>query len=275
MKNKTKIIKALILVGATLLVLNVITPNVVMAQEEFVTLASYETRYGDYGRYRGRAHNIRRSAELVSGFIISPGERFSFNQAVGRRTHSRSFRMAPVIASGRMELDIGGGVCQVATTIYAAALFAGLTIIEQHPHSHIVSYVQAGLDATVDWGTKDLIIENPFLFPVTILVRTYRGEQPAEERVIVKIIAPERVYEVLITRIQRHLADFNTIVEVDETLEPEQRHVIEPGAPRIWVVLRQTLVPINEQYENRAERREALYEASDRIVRVGVAEQKE
>lgn len=259
--------KVLAFVGALLL-----APNIAMAQEEPTTLASFETRYGDYGRYRGRAHNIRRSVEFINGFVISPGERFSFNEVVGQRTRSRGFRRAPVIVNGRMERGYGGGVCQTATTVYAAALYAGLDIIEQHPHSRVAPYVPAGLDATVDWGSKDLIIENNFSFPVTLLARTYRGDRPAEERVVVDFIAAERIYEVTIRRTQRRLSGFNTVIQIDQSLEPGQRRVVEPGTPRVWVAVRRTLQAVDEEHESREERREALYEASDRIVRLGPEE---
>jgi len=250
-------------------VLGVVFSLPVNVQAQTVELSSIETRYGDYGRYRGRAHNIRRTAEIISTIRLEPGEQFSFNNIVGERTRSRGFRQAPVIISGRMERDYGGGICQTASTIYAAAMYAGLTIIEQHPHSRISTYIRPGLDATVDWGSKDLVIENPYPFPVTMTVSTHEGTREAEEFVRVVFTAPRAVPEVTVRVFRRVLESYNTVEENDHNLDPGQRRVEEPGTPKVYVVVRRSFETVEGFTERARERNALIYEASDRIIRVG------
>lgn len=242
-------------------------PFTVHAQE--VELATFETNYGDYGRYRGRAHNIRRTAEIIATTTLQPGERFSFNTAVGRRTRRRGFREAPVIIAGRMERGYGGGVCQSASTIYAAALHAGLTIVEHYPHSRTSAYIRPGLDATVDWGSKDLVLENPFDFPVSITTSIHPGQRPAEEILRVSITAPRRSHLVEVNIFVRRLSGFSTVVVDDPTLEPGQRRVDEPGTPRVYVSVRRTFQSLEGGTARPDERYELTYESSARRIRVG------
>ncbi len=121
-------------------------------------LASYET---DFSHKRGpRIHNIRRAAAYLDGSVLSPGEVLSFNHTVGRRTHQRGFIDAPVIINDEMESGVGGGVCQVATTLHAAAVLGGLKIVERRSHSRPSGYAPLGLDATVIDGKVDLRVKN-------------------------------------------------------------------------------------------------------------------
>jgi vancomycin resistance protein YoaR len=97
------------------------------------------------GGSAGRTDNLYVAAKYMNGLILAPGDVFSFNRETGPRTFERGYSMAPVVGG----MGIGGGVCQVATTIYNTALEAGLEIIERHPHSIQVGYVRPGRDATV------------------------------------------------------------------------------------------------------------------------------
>lgn len=96
-----------------------------------------------------RNHNIRLSLSKFNGMILRPGQSFSFNDVVGPRTLKAGFREALEYAYGNLEIGIGGGVCQASTTLYQAALTAGLTISKRYPHSGPVDYTQLGQDATV------------------------------------------------------------------------------------------------------------------------------
>lgn len=239
------------------------------ATSQDIVLSTYETSYGDYGRYRGRAHNIRHASSFISAVTLQPGERFSFNETVGQRTRNRGFRRAPVIISGRMVPDYGGGVCQLASTIYAAALYAGLTIIEHHPHSRISSYIRPGLDATVDWNSKDLVLENPFSFPVTIYSIIVHGRSSAEEIIHIDIEGSQRPYNVRLQFYRRRLSTFTTIEEVDQNLRPGTRRIEEPGTPRMYVVVRRFFETEQGSSLREQERFEFIYEASNRIVLIG------
>lgn len=116
----------------------------------------------------GRNTNLELAAGFVSGTVLEPGESFSFNNVVGRRTWDRGFREGAIFIGGARQPGIGGGVCQVSTTIFAAALNAGMTITERHQHTLTVDYIDTGLDAAVLWGSQDFRFRNDLDVPVTI-----------------------------------------------------------------------------------------------------------
>ena len=107
-----------------------------------------------------RISNIRLAMSIINGTRLKPGETFSFNEVVGERTRDRGFKMATAYSSGTVTEEVGGGICQVSTTLFNAAVKADLKINERHPHSLTVSYVDLGKDAAVDWGNKDLKFTN-------------------------------------------------------------------------------------------------------------------
>jgi hypothetical protein len=140
-------------------------PEIVI--EEFgEVLASHRTEYRNV--QRGRQRNIERAAELIDGLVIEPGAEFSFNEAVGNRTIERGFRQATEIMNGDLVDGIGGGVCQTAGTLHAAAYMAGLEITEHHHHSRESEYIDLGLDAMVTWQDNDLRFKNDLPFRVRI-----------------------------------------------------------------------------------------------------------
>lgn len=107
-----------------------------------------------------RLSNIRLALSAINGTYLDPGESFSFNEVVGRRTTDRGYKTAAAYSSGKVTEEVGGGICQVSTTLFNAAVKADLKIDERHPHSLTVSYVDLGKDAAVDWGNKDLKFTN-------------------------------------------------------------------------------------------------------------------
>ncbi len=107
-----------------------------------------------------RLSNIRLAVSIINGTCLRPGERFSFNETVGQRTAARGFKVATAYSGGSVTEEVGGGICQVSTTLFNAAVKADLEINERHPHSLTVSYVDLGKDAAVDWGGKDLKFTN-------------------------------------------------------------------------------------------------------------------
>lgn len=115
-----------------------------------------------------RAENLRLAAEEIDGVVIQPGETFSFNDHVGDVEQDPRYRDAPVIVGGETVEGAGGGICQVSTALYIAALKADLEIVERHPHSIASDYAPIGLDATLVYGTMDLRIKNAGDAPVRI-----------------------------------------------------------------------------------------------------------
>jgi vancomycin resistance protein YoaR len=133
-------------------------------------ISRYETIYGGDPN---RIHNVQLVARLIDGKLIAPGATFSFNHATGARTASKGFLEAPVIINGEVTTGLGGGVCQVSTTVFNAAYEAGLKITERTNHALYISHYPQGRDATVDYPDVDLKFVNDTRH--WILLRTFVG----------------------------------------------------------------------------------------------------
>ncbi|MFH0801380.1 MAG: VanW family protein [bacterium] len=129
-------------------------------------IANYSTELA--GRDSAQRKNISLGAEKLDGLILSPGEIFSFNASVGKRLRQSGYRDAPAILNGGVFESPGGGLCQLSSTLYNAALLADLKIIERHPHFFRVRSVPPGRDAAVLYDTCDLKFRNPFPSPISI-----------------------------------------------------------------------------------------------------------
>lgn len=112
--------------------------------------------------------NVRIALDAFNGVIVNPGERLSFNDIVGPRTEENGFKMATEFAGDTTTLNYGGGICQASSTLYNALTTSGMTIVERHPHSMTVSYVDPSRDAAVEYGTKDLVFQNDSDYPIYI-----------------------------------------------------------------------------------------------------------
>ncbi|MFT8872587.1 MAG: VanW family protein [Sporolactobacillus sp.] len=123
---------------------------------------------------KSRTHNIALAARALDSYVLFPDETFSFNRIVGMRTEKKGYRRARVILSGEYGEDIGGGVCQVSSTLFNAAARAGLPITQRLSHSRRVPYVPPGHDAAVSWPSPDLQFRNPYKEPV--LIRASSGD---------------------------------------------------------------------------------------------------
>jgi vancomycin resistance protein YoaR len=110
--------------------------------------------------------NIRRAAQLLDGTVIQPGGSFSMNRALGPRTRSRGFVAAPMISAGLLVDSVGGGISQVATTLYNAAFCAGLRLVAHTPHSFYISRYPMGREATISWGGPELVFQNDWTVPL-------------------------------------------------------------------------------------------------------------
>lgn len=107
-----------------------------------------------------RKYNVRKALNAIAGTKLSKGEKFSFNDVVGKRTADRGYKNAKIIMDGNFVEGVGGGVCQVSTTLYNAVLLAGLKVLRAQQHSQPIGYVKSGFDAMVNYGTSDLVFEN-------------------------------------------------------------------------------------------------------------------
>lgn len=142
------------------------------------------------GRSHSQRHNSLLALSRLKGVVIKGGAEFSFNRRVGTFSQDAGYRRAPVSYNGQLISDWGGGVCQTSTTLYNAALLAGMKILERHRHRFAPGYVQPGRDAAVAYTNIDLRFRNPYPFPVRIdgtiegdiLVVSLVGRQPLAQR---------------------------------------------------------------------------------------------
>lgn len=119
-------------------------------------------------RNNAQRHNATLALGRLDGTVVGPGQVFSFNQTIGPWTQDRGYRKAPVSYGGMLVDAFGGGVCQTSTTLYNAALLAGMEIVERHSHYHAPDYVPPGRDAAVAHPNIDLKFRNPYKRAVTI-----------------------------------------------------------------------------------------------------------
>lgn len=128
-------------------------------------IGSYSSTYDTSEQ---RAVNVELAAQRIDGVVLQPGESFSFNKTVLPRTYSNGYVLGPSFAGGREVISVGGGICQVSSTLYVAMIRAALPSTERYTHSAPVDYVPQGLDATIAGNSKDLKFTNIYAQPLTI-----------------------------------------------------------------------------------------------------------
>jgi len=163
---------ALLLMGVGLMVALLLQPT------DEVRLSAYATSL--QGRTRGQRHNATLSLKKLDGAAVPPGATFSFNDVVGTWSRDAGYVRAPVSYNGQLITSWGGGVCQTSTTLYNAALLAGMEITERHRHRFAPSYVPPGRDAAVAYSDIDLAFRNPHPWPVRIGTRVENGRLVVE-----------------------------------------------------------------------------------------------
>lgn len=137
------------------------------------TLATYSTTYAS-SNYN-RSTNIALASKSINGYVLMPGESFSYNTIVGQRTPARGYKEAGVYVNGEVSTDYGGGICQVSSTLYNSVLLANLEVVQRTNHTFEPSYVPAGQDATVSWKSPDFIFKNNRNYPIKIVASAGNG----------------------------------------------------------------------------------------------------
>ena len=224
------------------------------------TVGSYETFYGGDS---SRIHNVQLVAHLVDNKLISPGATFSFNDTTGERSAAKGFLEAPVIINGELQTGLGGGVCQVSTTVFNAAYEAGLPITARTNHALYISHYPLGRDATVNYPDTDLKFVNDTGH--WLLLRTWVGSSsltvalygtPVHRRVEtvaqpLRVVAPPPVQQT-----------------VDATLSPGQTVIDDSGVPaQSTSVERKVYAPSGKLLSDATWY--SSYRAEPRVVRVG------
>jgi len=137
-------------------------------------LGTFSTKF-DPGE-EGRDTNIQLASDSISQAVVQPGEEFSFNKTIGPTTEKNGYKLAMIYVNGKKDEGYGGGVCQVSSTLYNAAVKAGMKITERHDHSLPVTYVEAGKEAATSYGVKDLKFINDLSTPIVIHSSVVNGE---------------------------------------------------------------------------------------------------
>ncbi|HEX6595105.1 MAG TPA: VanW family protein, partial [Bacillota bacterium] len=145
-----------------------------LAEIRVQEIGSFQTYYNESNKER--SHNIYLAATSINNHVVFPGEKFSFNEVVGKRTKEKGYKRAPVIVRGELSEDIGGGICQVSSTLFNAVNLEGIQMIERYSHSRTVPYVPPGKDATVSWWGPDFVFKNEYNHPILIRSKAKNGK---------------------------------------------------------------------------------------------------
>lgn len=187
-------------------------------------LGTYTTRFDPSNK--NRSINLGLSSDKIDGTVILPGETFSYNKVVGERTISAGYKEAAVYSGGKVVNGIGGGICQLSSTLYNAALYANLEIVSRTNHRFLTSYVPAGQDATVSWGTIDFQFKNNRSYPIKLVSTAKNG--------VVKVefygIKEKEEYQVIVESTVTDTIPYTTNYMDDPELEEGKTKVEQIGA---------------------------------------------
>lgn len=208
--------------------LKVLSPSVTTNQigkEAFPDLlATYSTTYSTANV--NRSTNISLASQKVNGTVVMPGEIFSYNTTVGQRTAAAGFKTAAVYSGGEVTTGIGGGICQVSSTLYNAVLLSNLEIVERYNHGFNPGYVPAGRDATVSWGGPDFKFKNTRDYPIKIVCSASKGKIDFQ----IYGLKQENEYTVEIQSYITRYISYSTIQKEDNTLPIGETKVLQNGS---------------------------------------------
>jgi vancomycin resistance protein YoaR len=223
-------------------------------------LGWFETKYARDQKHAARSFNLALAASKLDGYVLVPGETFDFNQVVGARSEANGYKVAPVIAQGELVDGIGGGTCQIAGTLHAAAFFAGLDLPDRRPHTRPSFYIKMGLDAAVAYPTVSLKIANPLPFPVVLHETVQGGVVRAE------VLGPKRTRDVTFGRRVDQVVQFPEREVQDAKLPKGARELKQRGIPGFkvtrWRIVRDGPFAVREHHQD-------YYPPTAQIWRVG------
>ncbi|MEM7154844.1 MAG: VanW family protein [Myxococcota bacterium] len=186
-----------------------------------IVLGSFDTPYSSTDN--DRTHNLKAGAAAIDGTVLLPGEVFSFNDIVGPRSAEAGYRYATGIAAGQLVDTMGGGICQVSSTLFGAGFFSGLEVVRARPHSRPSSYVDMGLDSTVVFPDIDMKLRNDFDFPIVLHMTVSQGKVRAE------VLGPRRPYQVAFERELTERKPYSTVWRDDDRLREGTETVAQRG----------------------------------------------
>ena len=210
-----------------------------------------------------RVTNIKRAAALLDGTIILPSKEFSLNRALGKRTEANGFVSAPQIFNGRFEDAVGGGISQVATTLFNAAFFSGIKLVAHQAHQFYISRYPMGREATVSWGGPELIFRNDW--PAAILMKLYASDSG----ITVRFYSTKLGRRVTTTTGEPYdLTTPKTVVVTNSELPAGSRQVVQEAGDGGFTI-DYTRQVFRDGKKIRNEHYTVEYDAEDEIVEVG------
>lgn len=213
---------------------------------------------------KNRTTNLRLAAEKINGTVLLPGEEFSYNGVVGKRTVEAGYKNAATYSNGQVVDDIGGGICQISSTLYDAAVFANMDITVRRNHQFVTSYLPAGKDATVVWGSQDFKFKNSRKYPVRITATVSGGVATVQ----IWGVKEDVEYDISIETKQISTIKYTTQYIEDASLPAGTQKVSQAGANGRKVQAYKVM-KLNGQVVSRTLLSTDTYRAMTRIVRVG------
>ena len=185
-------------------------------------VSSFETSFTTFGSGAGRSVNIHNAARKIDGVVLMPGDVFSFNDRVGPRTRENGFTLAPEIQGDELTDGIGGGTCQLSSTLHGAVVFGAIEVLQRKSHSRASSYTKLGLDATVSYPVVDLKIRNSLSFPI-MFHAYFPAQSGLASKVRVEILGGDPVAKVEYAYGVGGSYDFVRRITVKNNLPPGKR----------------------------------------------------
>ena len=215
-----------------------------------------------------RSTNLQLAVDKINGTIIAPGKEFSYNKIVGERTIAAGYKEAKVYSNGQVVDGIGGGICQISSTLYDAVVFANLDVTERYNHQFLTSYVSAGRDATVAYGYKDLKFVNNRTYPIKIIASVNSGVA----KIDIYGIKEETEYDISFDVEVVSNIPYDTEYKEDSSLAEGEEYVEQAGANGIIVntykVIKKNGVIISKELISKD-----TYNSMDRIIVKGTAKE--
>lgn len=239
-----------------------ITTNKIGSEAFPDMLSTFSTRYD--ASNTPRTTNLKLAMGKLNGVVIAPGETFSYNKTLGKRTAEAGYKEAGGYAGGKVVQTLAGGICQISSTLYDAAVYANLEIVERHNHMFLAGYVGAGKDATVVYGAYDLKFKNTRNYP--IMIKTSIGSGVA--KIDIFGIKEEVEYEVEISSKILSYTSFKVVRENDNSLAPGQERVAQNGMNGCKSITYKIL-KLNGKEVSRTVLSSDTYDAMNKIIKVG------
>ena len=228
-------------------------------------LATFSTKY--QASNKPRTTNLILAAKKINGTVLLPGEEFSYNKIVGERTPEAGFKEAATFSGGKVVDGIGGGICQISTTLYDAVVMANLDVTVRRNHQFVTSYVGGGRDATVVWGAQDFKFKNSRKYPIRITATVQGGIATVQ----VWGVKEEVEYDITIETKKTATIPYTTQYVQVASLPAGQQKVVQAGNNgskyEAYKVTR-----LNGQVISRTLLSKDTYNAMKKIVHVGTAQ---